>query len=472
MEVAVADQLFTHLHNEDIMADFYLDYRGSDYNGGGYDSTITGATVNLASGQYAALTASGLECTAGSTTVTSVHGGFTTDMIGNTINIYNGNDFNYKFYFISGVPDANTLQLDEVAAASNAVSGVGKIGGAWRSHVNIATNGGGGGFDWTGKRYATTGDIVHIRGNGEQNPVSGQYLTFAWVSLRGGSDENPLIYRGYNGRPSFDIIPANLRFHSSARCRFENIKCFGGEGNWETGIAQVNGAVQFNNCVFDQYGSRARAFDGTNITNCYVYNSKQSETQTNATTQIIIQGGSYGNIVSNNVVENCVGTAIGLGSAFAEGNVIHNIIGNGIYQADMGTHTNQVKHNTINGCTGTGIRHVRQGRNKAVGNLITNCSGVAIAEEDGSYQNFELSKEDMDYNVFYNNDVNYSGYTGGNNDIILTADPYNNEASGDLTLNNNVGGGKECRAAVSIPIAGYGKAKNYRDAGGLQAYDK
>ena len=164
------------------MADFYLDYRGSDYNGGGYDSTITGATVNLASGQYAALTASGLECTAGSTTVTSVHGGFTTDMIGNTINIYNGNDFNYKFYFISGVPDANTLQLDEVAAASNVVSGVGKIGGAWRcTLISLLTEVE---VDLTGReKISTTGDIVHIRGNGEQNPVSGQYLTFAWVSL-------------------------------------------------------------------------------------------------------------------------------------------------------------------------------------------------------------------------------------------------------------------------------------------------
>ena len=119
------------------------------------------------------------------------------------------------------------------------------------------------------------------------------------------------------------------------------------------------------------------------------------------------------------------------------------VIGNGINQGDLGSHTNQVRYNTINGCTGTGIMHNRdRGRNKVVGDLITNCSGVAIAETDINYQNFELSKEDMDYNVLYNNDVNYSGYTGGNNDIILTADPYNNEASGDLTLNNNTAQGE------------------------------
>lgn len=455
------------------MADFYLDYRGNDYNGGGYDASISGATVNLASGQYATLTASGLECVAGTTEITSVHGGFTTDMIGNTINIYNGYDFTYNYYFISGVPDANTLLVDTIPATGgvDAASGVGKVGGTWRSHVNITSNGGGGGMDWTGKRYMEAGDIVHIKGNGEQNPASGQYLTFQWVSLRGSNWENPVIYRGYNGRPSFDIIPGNLRFHSSSVCRFENIKCFGGAGQYETQLAQVNGGIQFDNCIFDQYGSRARAFAGNSILNCYIYNSKQDETLTNVTSHHILNAGSYGNILQNNVIENCVGTAIGIGAAFAEGNVIHNIVGNGINQGDLGSHTNQVRYNTINRCTGTGIIHTRQGRNTANGNLVTNCSGVAIAEVDLNYQNFELSKQDMDYNVLYNNTVNYSGYTGGNNDIIITANPYVNEASGDLNLNND-DGGKQCKAAVSIPIAGYGKARNYRDAGALQSYEK
>ena len=455
------------------MADYYLDYRGNDYNGGGYDASISGATVNLASGQYAALTASGLECVAGTTEITSVHGGFTTDMIGNTINIYNGYDFTYNHYFISGVPDANTILVDTTPATGgvDAASGVGKVGGAWRSHVNITTNPGGGGMDWTGKRYVVAGDIVHIKGNGEQNPASGQYLTYAWTRLFGGSYVNPVIYRGYNGRPSFDIIPNNLRFHESSALRFENIKCFGGDGSWERSLAQVNGNIQFDNCIFDQYGSRARAFQGSNIQNCYIYNSKQDETLTNATSHAILYVNSYANIIQNNVIENCVGTAITLGAAFAEGNVIHNIIGNGIDQLDLGTHTNQVRYNTINRCTGTGIIHSRQGRNTAIGNLVTNCSGVAIAETDLNYQDFELSKQDMDYNVLYNNTVNYSGYVGGNNDIIITANPYVNEASGDLNLNND-DGGKQCKAAVSIPIAGYGRGRNYHDAGALQSYEK
>ena len=61
------------------MADFYLDYRGSDYNGGGYDSTITGATVNS---KRSICCANGIwtECTAGSTRA-SVCIGFTSDMM-------------------------------------------------------------------------------------------------------------------------------------------------------------------------------------------------------------------------------------------------------------------------------------------------------------------------------------------------------------------------------------------------------
>lgn len=454
------------------MADFYLDYRGSDYNGGGYDSTITGATVNLASGQYAALTASGLECTAGSTTVTSVHGGFTTDMIGNYINIYNGYEYTFHCYAITGVPNSTSLELaSSPSPYLNAVSGVGKVGGAWRTCDNFAT--GGGVLGWSGKnRVPQAGDAVNIKGNGQHNPPSGQYTGLAYISIAGGSYDNPVYYKGYNGRPAFCPINGNLFWHSSPIANIENIKFHGGKNGWELQLAQINGGLEIRNCIFDQYGSRARAFQGDNIIGNYVYNSLIDETDKTYTYQVLITSNAYGNMCTHNVIENAVGLGISVVTAFCENNIINNLYGTGIYLIDNGSHTNQARFNTVNRCTGGGIWRAAQGRNMAVGNLITNCSGVAVYESNSAFSNDRRNSYQLDYNFLYNNSGNYYGHNGGDNDVILTNDPYVNEPSGDLSLNNITGGGKECRGGVNIRTAFYSKTKSYQDAGGLQAYDK
>lgn len=458
------------------MADYYVDYRGNDYNGGGYDASISGATVNLASGHYAVLEASGLECVAGTTEITSVHGGFTTDMIGNTINIYNGEDFTFNHYFISGVPDVNTILVDTIPAIGsvNAVSGVGKVGGAWRSYINWTT--GGGTFNWTGKRNIVQPSVVHIKGNGSKNPASGLYPAVTWCTANASSQNTPIIYKGYNGRPSFEAAGGHLFLHSNGFFIMEGLKFNGFKGGqYETSIAAVNGATIFYDCIFDQNGSRARMAGGSLIQGCYFYNSKIEEVTDRTGTHSVSDIGSYGYIASNNVYENCVGTALRVNVAFATNNIINNHYGTGIYIGNMGGYANQARFNTINNLTGDGILRDGNSKNTVMGNLITNCSGVAI-KEINSYRNTEvtsgITSREMDYNVFYNNDVTYSGYQGGYNDVILIADPYLDEAAGDLTLNFNAGGGKDARGAVAIKVAAYGKSQSYQDAGAIQSYGK
>ena len=454
------------------MADFYLDYRGSDYNGGGYDSTITGATVNLASGQYAALTASGLECTAGSTTVTSIHGGFTTDMIGNYINIYNGYEYTFHCYAITGVPNSTSLELASSPSPSlDAVSGVGKVGGAWRTLDNLAT--GGGVLGWGGKsKVPQAGDTVNIRGNGQHNPPSGQYTGMEYISVAGGNQDNPVVYNGYNGRPCFIPIRNNLFWHSSPFCHIRNIKFQGGKGGYETSISQINGAVVIHNCIFDQLGSRAKAFNVWEVTNCYIYNSLQHESDQLSNTHAIVAINNYGHGVNNCVLENLVGNAIFLNCATATRNVINNVSGVGIYLQDNGAnYSNRAYFNTVNNCSLTGIQRNGNGTNQVIGNLVTNCS-VGIAEIEALQQYKWGISDTIDYNGLYNNDVNYSGYNGGNNDVLLTSDPYVDEGSDNLMLNNDIGGGKDCRAGAAISVAGYAKTRNYQDIGALQAYDK
>lgn len=473
MEVAVADQLFTHLHNEDIMADFYLDYRGSDYNGGGYDSTITGATVNLASGQYAALTASGLECTAGSTTVTSVHGGFTTDMIGNAVNIIKGYDYTWGIYWVTGVPNSTTLELDSSPAPSdNAVSGVLKVGGSWRTEANFKRDGSG--WGWFFYNAVGAGDKIYIKGNGEENPVSGQYYGSPYSKPCQGSSDEPILMQGYNGRPAWEVQDGNLFFHEASYIVFDHIKWFGSAGTWETNYGAVNGGSTciIHDCIFDQGGTRAGGFRG-HVTNCYVYNSKKDETASYNSSTIGINALSHGVACYNNVVENYVGNGIYVSEINnCDNNVINNVDGYGIFYNQGGSYHGSIKYNTVNRCKLQGIRTSYTRRTSIVGNLVTNCSGAAIANTRSANENYAANPFFLDFNAFYGNTMNASGYGGGRNDIVLTADPYTNESSGDFTLNNAEGGGKSCRGAFVNTTAGYGKSQSYQDIGALQAYDK
>ncbi|MCP3697747.1 MAG: hypothetical protein GY920_04205 [Aliivibrio sp.] len=451
------------------MTDFYLDYMGNDYNGGGYDASISGATVNLASGQpYAALTASGLECTAGSTEITSVHGGFTSDMIGNTMNIYGGTDYTWGIYTISGVPDANTLLVDTSPAASTSVSGLAKIGGSWLTLENLKKNSGG--FSYFFYNAASAGDRVFIKGNGDNNPASGQYMARAYSVFSTGSSQNPIVFQGYNGRPSFDITGGNLFIHSSDYHYISRIKFLGGAGNWESYPCVYGGMnTVIDDCIFDQRGNAVGGFRG-GITNCYLYSSIYPFTGTAGYTAIQIP--DYGVACNYNLVQNYKGNGIVTQNIQSlEENVIDNIAGVGI-KYNPSSYFGTIRNNTINKCLSHGIFLNTTKVMRVVGNLITNCSGVGIINDSSSYQDYIISETYINYNGFYNNLLNESGYNNtGSENISVSQDPYLNEPSGDLTLNSNQGGGLDLRG-VDFFQNKLVNFNSYRDIGALQAYDK
>ena len=455
------------------MADFYLDYRGSDYNGGGYDSTITGATVNLASGQYAALTASGLECTAGSTTVTSVYGGFTSDMIGNALNIYRGDNYTWGIYYISGVPNSTTIFLDRTpASSSNGVSGVAKVGGAWRTEANLKRDSAG--WGWFFYNVVSASDTIHVRGNGQDNPPSGQYYGIPYNRLCQGGNGNPILMKGYNGRPAWEIQRGNLFFYQVGNCVFDHMKFFGSAGDWATNHRCISqGRSGINDCIYDQLGSRGGAFEGM-VKNCYVYNSDYDGTDKTGSANIAISTVDHGMEASYNVVENFVGD--GIRTTNINGchhNIIDHVSRTGIMVSN-GSNTNyiqNIKFNTINNCGGAGIRMTYSYNINVFGNLITNCSGEPIYSVN-NYINYLEDVKTFDYNAYYNNGNAFYNAVSGNNDIQLTQDPYTNATSGDFTLNNTEGGGKSLRGAIQMNTAGYAKSETYQDIGALQAYDK
>ena len=456
------------------MADFYLDYRGSDYNGGGYDSTITGATVNLASGQYAALTASGLECTAGSTTVTSVHGGFTTDMIGNIINIYRGSNFDFHYYFITGVPNSTTLELDATPASSNnAVSGVAKVGGAWETFRNMRRDTAGSYFPISNGKI-TGGDTVWVRGNGELDPAHPQYyVQNMYMRKNNGSKGNFVKVKGYNGRPGYKFRGGNLYFYQDDYTTWENIKIFTNKRTYYNIHATIDGGYYtvIKDCIVEQSGEIALGFKGQ-VQNCYFKNSAPDIQSTTSKGIPAIFSMPYTMIIKDNVIENWQGNGVQAGNmAVVENNLI-TCRDTGIYLTDEADYWGKgVIGNTIQGAE-VAIRHQDQITDSIQGNLITNCqSGIYFV---GSASDENSNNLIVDYNAFYNTPNTHVGVNlnSGVNDVYLTANPYLDSGNGDYSLNNNSGGGKECRGAHQSKITGYSKTNTYRDIGCFQTYNQ
>lgn len=448
------------------MSDFYLDYDGNDYNGGGYDASIAGATVNLASGQpYAALTASGLECTAGSTEITTVHGGFTNDMIGNTINIYSGNDWTFNYYFISGVPDSNTLLVDSSPASSNAVSGIGKVGGAWLTLANTRRDTVGSYSPIIGKMGA--GDKIYLKGNGDQNPDRIQYhVQYGYMRIRGGSLAEPLEIIGYNGRPSYSFVGSHLGFYQTGHNTFNNIKfnCVGG-GNYETGHSIVDGGGHtfFDNCIVSQSGSRGRGLQGV-VNNCYFYNDAPT---TYSSDSYAILTTAYGHSISNNVIKDWHGPSIlttlmahihdNLIISTKERSPLSAIVLGGTSSSYGCSVINNTVYNFATGIytAGDQTKHIK-------GNLISSCaSGIFFVN------NYSIKDS---YNGFHDCDSTHPNGVSGINDLYATSNPFLNSGAIDFTLNSDENGGRIFRGSIQESTAGWGKTKSYKDLGGLQTY--
>jgi hypothetical protein len=141
-----------------------------------------------------------------------------------------------------------------------------------------------------------------------------------------------------------------------------------------------------------------------------------------------VSGGIYSR--SNDVV-NCVITRVNSYGIFT-------------YQVDGDTWLAMIMNNLISNCTGDGITTTENSnaRLNVYFNVITECGGYGINTSGSDRKNFRL-----DYNYFYNNTSgNYNGYSGGDNDIALTADPFVSAANGNFNLNDFPGGGNLLRA--------------------------
>ncbi len=425
---------------------WYVRAGGGQTNGGGYDSTISGAGTNYCDQDATQLSLTDLATPgAGSTTLTSATGGFTAAMIGNCIRIASGTNFQTGYYFVTACTDTNTVTLDRTPTSGAAgSSGVGKLGGAHATIVNYTNYDGGLGAPLIATPLVA-GNTINIRGAGTDDPAVADYTHTGygyWQAPSGDLTSGCITFKGYNGRPLIDV--GSLLLHATTYWRVENIKFRWNDAAFPANSLMSSG-FSYKNCIFDQNGYDVTGIVASVVVDCWFKNSGSTAA---GTYPAINQSAGYGSVTMGNYINGWRGYGI-LNSYI--GTVINNIIVNcksttkGAVEVTYvgGTsHCQDVINNTINGNASDGIKvlDVNALQNSVIyNNIISNNGGYGLNYSVGStVLNDRTVGLAPDYNDFYNNTSGArNNISAGSNDLAL--DPqYTNSSGGNYAIGANL----------------------------------
>lgn len=453
-------------------AQWWIRTDGNDLNGAGFDSTIGGYGTNYSDQAAAQLTLTDLATSgAGSTTLTSATGGFTSAMVGNAIQIVSGTNVTNGYYFVTGYTSSGSVTVDRAPdnGGGGISSGNGKLGGAWASPEFVI-----GTAATTTPSPLVAGNTVNIRGSGTDNPSSPDYTFSSYRTLTSGSNSTHITFIGYNGRPHLQRSGGNLIVHNTSNIAWKNFK-FSGGGYTHVNYPMVKGAAV--NCIFDQNGYGGAGLGGDTAIGNYFTNTGAAENYN----YTALKCGDYNWPCFGNYIDNWSGHGLQV-------QTIQSVRNNFIKLATGGTerkgvmvgkgsssHMQGVVNNTIVNCdrgiqveeptTLTQIKSLLD----VSANLIVDCNyGIAIKNSGGYDPDFPGT---FHKNAFYNTTTaNYLNWSGRSGDVILTADPFTDASAGDYSLNTTSGGGAACRGANNpfefTPIV---SAVGYGDIGALQS---
>lgn len=416
---------------------------GSDSNGGGF---VAGGSGSDYSQQNAAQLSVTDGSAAGTTTLTSATGGFTTAMVDNILQI-SGGTLNAGFYRIVTRTDTNNVVLDR-SPGTGSGSTV-KVGGALATPlkaINTAMIG---------------SNTVWIK--------NGTYTVGTTLTPPSGASGSPSRILGYNAtRGDLDAVTTFTNFPTLQASAA--IFVITGSNPWllfrglildcnGTGTRGADLSANYSwidNCKamkFTQFGLTA------NGANCKITRCWGTQSGTGATAAFYLNGISllYGCVASDNA--NGRGVQVGSGdvvNCVASANGSYGFLGEG----NSATFLNCVAYNnTLDGFS------LGAGNNSGVFN--------SIAVDNGGYGiNASTTWTDFpdNWNAFYNNTSGArNGVPAGANDVTLSGDPFTNAAGGDFSLNNTAGAGAACRA-VGFPgtFSGIGTT-GYLDIGAVQS---
>lgn len=395
---------------------------------------------------------------AGSTTLTSATGGFTSAMVGNCIRIASGTNFQAGYYFVTAYTDANTVTLDRTPTSGGAgTGGTGRLGGAFATPWGNLSNGG----SVTAPTIASPlapGHRVWIRGSGTEDAgVTPDYsMGNNYTSYPAGSGTTGrIVFEGYNGRP---LLQGSMLFYSSS---FQTIRHFGmmpfTSDTWPA-IA-LAGPGELIDCIIDQNGMDKRGSESVHLIGVVFRNSGSSA----AGTQVAIWNTGSNFRWVRILSWRGPGLVSSVGINYLQDSIFANCGGAGadVFGLTEG-YRSDFKNCVFYGNTGDGIK-VNGNSNpayeptSAMAPGLWNCvfvgnGGYAINCPVGTSAAVnEKLRRTWDYNAFYDNasgEINgYETFDDGNA-IFLTADPFTDGANGDFSLNSDAGGGALLKGAA------------------------
>ena len=404
---------------------------GSNTNGGGYDSTISGAGTDYS--QQNAAQATGTHGTAsGSTSFTdTTANAFTSAMVGNALQISSGSGITAGTYFVTAFSSSSQVTLDRSPGTGTVA--VWHLGGAWADpQTNLAST-----------NYVASGNIIYVLGSGI--PTTSSYGTPDYTLTTFLTPVAGLYLWGDPATPSYStggmplISAAGLAFYVSTALNLQNLWTFASSAsNGSLGI--FNGTGTAYNCVFDQNGYDVATTFQHNMFGCEVFSSvaKRSTNANPAWTS-----GQYSHLVKGCNFHDCIGTAI---ATSAMEQITDNIIakngGDGISLSNGGTAgwMQSISGNTIDGNAGNGIVMANANslpNTTILNNLITNhttAGKYGISAPFSTVAANDRLKTFIDYNVFYNNTANYSGISAGAHDTPASSNPYVAQSTENYSL--------------------------------------
>lgn len=370
---------------------------GSMNNGGGYVTTGGSTDYSLAA-PTPALALTDCYHGAGSTTLTSDTGGFTTAMIGNLIKVVSGTNFTVKWYEVKTRVDSYNITVDSSlgASANTTKDGVVNVGGALAYGIAAA--------DTAFHSAVIAGNTIWYNGG---NTSPGTTFTIAGNIAAGtaGTSTTVIYLKGYKltrgdscvgaYRPTIACAAFTIAAHNTY-CSTQNL-IFTGTGasiytvpatcvlinckstNSSTTANQTAFAASSSNCYF--IGCEASSLNGyafaptfgSTFVGCYAHDSKTG-----------FNMASGGSAIINSVMETCT---------------------NGVGLVNLG----KVVGCTIRNCS-VGVNGGTLADNSFINNIIADCYVGA------SWSSSVPSNVWM-YNCFYGNTTPRTNVTAGDTDI-------------------------------------------------------
>lgn len=409
---------------------------GAETNGGGYDGVTYPGGTDYSDQDSPQLSLTDLTSTA-STTVTTVLGTFTSNMVGNVLRLASGTGTTTGYYVIATYVSATQVTLDRVSGTYTA--GVAKVGGAHASLLQYANGG------IATQPILTTpllaGHTVYIRGAGSDDPSTADYDYTAnagnYWTIPNGDDTNGYVkFIGYNGRPYIKCPSGSLMVYNSARHWVENLKM---QVSGNTYSIAPWACRTMNNIYMDSNGIDGVFIATTNFTNSYVYNSGSTAAGTNNS----FLHNTYGGIIANNYFLNLRGR-INLSYMV---NFTNNIVSGSkctasgaVYMNELTDYMYSVTGNTFYNNSGSALELVNNrdslGAN-ILNNIFANNGGYGIKFPSGTAYN-DAHTPICNYNTFYSNTSGTMQYkTAGANDS--TANPtFTSTGTGDFSVGTNM----------------------------------